>query len=241
MCTHIAIEMVGPQHRVLCTIVLNIGYSIGLVALAGIVYIVRDWRYLSLAVSVPLLLLYSCFFVLPESPRWLIATGNFKKAAKIMKTMAKFNGKTIPDDYEQVLRQKLQRPIQQQVTSPVIDEDEPTFATIGMLDLFKSPNMRAKTLIITFIWFSNTCVYVGLSYYAPALGIVWTNLYCLHNIICICFRRWWDLELFPGRSCGTSNVYFSVAWIALYWSKMDFVFIDDNRWSGLSGNVSGAA
>lgn len=172
MCTHIAIEMVGPQHRVLCTIVLNIGYSIGLVALAGIVYIVRDWRYLSLAVSVPLLLLYSCFFVLPESPRWLIATGNFKKAAKIMKTMAKFNGKTIPDDYEQVLRQKLQRPIQQQVTSPVIDEDEPTFATIGMLDLFKSPNMRAKTLIITFIWFSNTCVYVGLSYYAPALGIV---------------------------------------------------------------------
>lgn len=166
--------MVGPQHRVLCTIVLNIGYSIGLVALAGIVYIVRDWRYLSLAVSVPLLLLYSCFFILPESPRWLIATGNFKKAAKIMKTIAKFNGKTIPDDYEKVLRQKLLRPTQQ--VAEVID-DGPMHPTIGMLDLFKSPNMRAKTLIITFIWFSNTCVYVGLSYYAPALGRQKLNLF----------------------------------------------------------------
>lgn len=159
--------MVGPQHRVLCTIVLNIGYSIGLVALAGIVYIVRDWRYLSLAVSVPLLLLYSCFFVLPESPRWLIATGNFKKAAQIMKTIAKFNGKTIADDYEMVLREKLHRPATSHLQPNM---NTSSSVTIGMLDLFKSPNMRAKTLIITFIWFSNTCVYVGLSYYAPVLG-----------------------------------------------------------------------
>lgn len=126
---------------------------------------IRDWRYLSLAVSVPLLLLFSCFFVLPESPRWLIATGNYKRAASVMKTIAKFNGKSISDDYEMVLRRKMARPaIGPQVLAPEAPE------SIGMLDLFRTANMRAKTLIITFIWFSNTCVYVGLSYYAPALG-----------------------------------------------------------------------
>lgn len=173
-----AIELVGPSHRVLCTIVLNIAYSIGLVLLACIVYVVRDWRYLSLAVSLPLLLLYSCFFILPESPRWLIATGNFKRAAKVMKTIARFNGKIVPDNYEQVLREKMQvRPVRgdaleqhQQQTTPTSTETEGSMPALGMLDLFKTPNMRAKTLIITFVWFSNTCVYVGLSYYAPALG-----------------------------------------------------------------------
>lgn len=80
-----------------------------------------------------------------------------------MKTMAKFNRKIIPDDYEEVLKSKLKCNGMASIPKEVIQ-------SIGIFDLFRTYNMRAKTLIITFIWFSNTCVYVGLSYYAPALG-----------------------------------------------------------------------
>lgn len=85
----LAIEMVGPKHRVFCTIVSNIAYSIGLILLAVIVYVFRDWRVLSLAVSLPLGSLLFCYAALPESPRWLIATHKYKRAAKVMKTMAR--------------------------------------------------------------------------------------------------------------------------------------------------------
>lgn len=110
----------------------------------------------------PLLILFCCFCILPESPRWLIATKQYKKAAKIMTTIGRFNGKQMPHDYETVLREK---------TLKVKDEtNSDTQDKYGIKDLFATPNMFKKTLIITFIWFSNTSVYVGLSYYAPALG-----------------------------------------------------------------------
>lgn len=154
--------MVGPEKRVFCTIVSNIAYSCGLVLLAGVVYIVRDWQYLTLAVSLPLLLLFSCFFVLPESPRWLMAVGQPRKAAKVLKTMARVNGLTVIPDFISIIEQKFHCNNDQRSnknsTSP------------GILDLFRTKNMCRKTLIITLIWFANTSVYVGLSYYAPALG-----------------------------------------------------------------------
>lgn len=185
----LAIELVGPKHRVFCTIVLNIAYSIGLVLLAGIVYFVRDWRYLSLAVSLPLLILFFFFFTLPESPRWLVATGKYRRAARIMSEMARLNEKVIPDDYEEVLRRHFD-------PSPHEPNDSKP-PNIGVYDLFRTSNMRAKTLIITFIWFANTCVYVGLSYYAPALGgdEIW-NFFLAGAVELPTY-----LFLWPGLSC----------------------------------------
>lgn len=158
----LAIELVGPQRRVFCTIVTNIAYSIGLVILSGIVYLVRDWRLLSLAVSIPLMLLFTCFCILPESPRWLVATQKYKEAAKIMKLMSRFNGKQISIDYEKLLSERGHK-------LKEISEKN-SINSYGIRDLFATPNMFRKTVIITFIWFANTSVYVGLSYYAPTLG-----------------------------------------------------------------------
>ncbi|KAL7050719.1 hypothetical protein ACKWTF_004188 [Chironomus riparius] len=160
----LAIELVGPTRRVFCTIVSNIAYSIGLTSLAGIVYMIRDWRMLSIAVSMPLLLLFMCYFTLPESPRWLVATHKYEKAAKVMKTIARFNGKTLPANYESTLKERTMAYENMQNMQSTEKQ------SYGICDLFATANMTRKTTIITFIWFCITSVYVGLSYYAPSLG-----------------------------------------------------------------------
>nr|XP_019544411.2 beta-alanine transporter isoform X1 [Aedes albopictus] len=157
----LAIELVEPSKRDFCTIVSNIAYSIGLILLAGVVYIFRDWRSLSLAVSLPLLLLFGFYCFIPESPRWLVTRNRFKDAAQVMVTMAKLNGMSIPSNYEHTLKSKF---------SVSTDVSDKLAYNYGIRDLFAGRQMARKTIIITFIWFTNTSVYVGLSYYAPALG-----------------------------------------------------------------------
>lgn len=114
---------------------------------------------LALITSVPFLLLFLFWWMLPESPRWLLAQGKFQEAELILNKMAKINGKQLPPNYMNQLRKKLNQ-----------DVEIEQHVNYGIRDLFKHPRLRWKTIIITFIWFTNTSVYVGLSYYAPALG-----------------------------------------------------------------------
>ncbi|XP_047534605.1 beta-alanine transporter [Vanessa atalanta] len=160
----LAIELVGPKCRTLCTILSNIAYSMGLIMLAGVVYLVRDWRHLALATTLPFITFFLYFWPMPESPRWLLARGQFEKAEIILKQMARMNGKSLPANYMVHLRRKYESDKLKQ------DLEKEKSRKYGILDLFRTPNLRKKTIIITFIWFTNTSVYVGLSYYAPVLG-----------------------------------------------------------------------
>lgn len=54
-----AIEIVGPKYRTRCTILNNIAYSLGLVMLAGAVYVCRNWRYMAIITSAPFCLFFA--------------------------------------------------------------------------------------------------------------------------------------------------------------------------------------
>jgi hypothetical protein len=59
-----------------------------------------------------------CFLVLrvlPESPRWLLARGRFEEAEKILKKMARVNGKSLPANY--MVQLKVREWMSESVTS----------------------------------------------------------------------------------------------------------------------------
>ncbi|XKL65439.1 hypothetical protein PGB90_008859 [Kerria lacca] len=155
------IELVGPKYRTRCTIYSNIAYSFGLVALAGIVFVFKNWRYLALITSAPFLLFFIYWWYMPESPRWLLASGRYEEAVKILNNMARINGTQLTNIHLIKLKEKF---MGEKNTLPQKTKK------YGVNDLFKYKSLRKKTIIITFIWFTNTSVYVGLSYYAPALS-----------------------------------------------------------------------
>lgn len=151
----------GPEYRSFVTVMTCTFYTFGIMMLAVLTYLVRDWVRMCLYTSVPFLLYFLYMIVMPESPRWLLAKGKLEDALNILEVMAKVNGKKLPESFrmklhEQVEADKLR--VKEKVKS------------LNSFDLCKTPNMRLKTLLITLNWFANETVYVGLSYYGPSLG-----------------------------------------------------------------------
>ncbi|KAG7188844.1 hypothetical protein KM043_008450 [Ampulex compressa] len=159
----ISLELVGPNYRSFVTVMTCSFYTMGLCMLAGVTYLIRDWRTLAITTSAPFLLYFFYWWFLPESPRWLLAKGRLGEANDILETLARVNGKKLPASFTQKLRQRM-------MMSRSKSEEERLRHGPGVLSLFKTPNMRLKTCLITLNWFANNMVYVGLSYYGPALG-----------------------------------------------------------------------
>ncbi|CAH1775500.1 unnamed protein product [Owenia fusiformis] len=180
----------------------------GYAVLSGLAYGAREFENLQVVMAVPRLVFFSFFWIIPESPRWLVSQKRQDEAIKILTYMAEVNGRTMPDKIDFT---------EEYIKNDTIDKldgenDSRTKGTI--VDLVRTPRIRARYFIMCTIWFV-TAVYYGLSLNSGGLaGSVFVNttisavadiiawLFCINSIGRV--GRKWPLVgalIFGGIAC----------------------------------------
>lgn len=148
----LAMELVGPSRRTICGVSFQIMFAIGIMVLAGWGYLIDNRFYLQVVYGLHAIILLPHWFLMDESPRWLWAQGRARESVAIIEKALKMNGSTETLETSVLVSQC-------KVTCAKYSDDQ----SGGTRDLFKTPNMLKKTLIICGCWFANSVVYYGLS------------------------------------------------------------------------------
>uniref|UniRef100_A0A087Y8F3 Si:dkey-166k12.1 n=1 Tax=Poecilia formosa TaxID=48698 RepID=A0A087Y8F3_POEFO len=158
-------EWTCTKRRMLAGIITDYTFGLGYMLLAGVAYLIRDWRKLQLAISAPGFLLIFYIRVLPQSARWLLANDRREEAIALLRKAALVNGRSTCPTNPSIHRLKVNRRKEIGCGSK---------RSHSAMDLIRTPQMRKRTIILFYIWFVNVLVYYGLSLGVSRLG---TDLY----------------------------------------------------------------
>ncbi|XP_053694419.1 organic cation transporter protein isoform X2 [Sabethes cyaneus] len=142
----LAIEYVDGKWRTIAGMYNLFPLPVSYIMISGIAYLTQDHRKLQLCIGLPGVLLCFLWFVLPESPRWLLCKGRVAEVKDIVRKAAAFNNRSLPDNLDKLLK------------PPVNDDD----AMAGACDLFRTRYLRRVTFCFLCIWFTMNLVYYGL-------------------------------------------------------------------------------
>ncbi|KAL1254296.1 hypothetical protein QQF64_016525 [Cirrhinus molitorella] len=160
-------EWTGPKKRMLAGVITDYFFGFGYILLAGVAYLIRDWRKLQLAISAPGFLFLFYIWVLPKSARWLMANNKHEEAVDLIHKAALINGKPLVDGDIELCQ------------SPKNSEKLQDLRKYTVIDLVRTPKMRKQSLILFYLWFVNVLVYYGLSLNISDFGM---NIYLTQMI-----------------------------------------------------------
>ncbi|XP_074649148.1 organic cation transporter protein-like [Tubulanus polymorphus] len=184
-------EFLGPKWRSLATN--RIGWHIGPAIMIISAYLLREWRYVSIVISVWTLpaFLVAIFF-LPESARWLIQKKRYDEAEFWVKKMAMMNRRTVPN--LNILIQKIGE-----------SEKRPPSKRYTYLDLFRSRSMAVMSLCVMYAWFCSSFISYGL---AGRMGAFVGNLYLNLGIsMCASMFVQWIICVYALNWIGRRKAY----------------------------------
>ncbi|KAJ8711997.1 hypothetical protein PYW08_008951 [Mythimna loreyi] len=148
----IVMESVGPRYREVTGCLFQIPFIIGHMTVPLFAYYFRNWNTYLLALGLPPLIYLGYFFVLTESPRWLVSVGRVREATAIVTRAAKLN---------KLPTAKIEETLTQLSKEICAKADEPK---LNYSDLFRK-SLLLKTCCCCFIWLITGVTYFGFNQY----------------------------------------------------------------------------
>ena len=172
----ISCEYVVPEQRGKMKLLLEFAWPISMSLLSFVMWAFKGhWVFGGLATTLPFLIFLPAYQVLPESPRWLAATGKSEKAEKILTQLAIENKNPVPKNLTNRLK--------------LCSETDST--NINLLNLFQYQKQSFRIALVAVTTVSAIVIYYGVTLNLTNIG---GNIYFNFFILAI-------MEL-PGYIAG---------------------------------------
>ncbi|XP_076819847.1 organic cation transporter protein-like [Clavelina lepadiformis] len=174
-------EMVVVQHRVSLQQLTEVFFALGLIALSMVAFVARDWRIIQLVLTVPVAFSIIVWWLIPESPRWLIYRNRHQEAERVIDLIYAYNRYLQPkisqfdgsDEEFSPARDNGELRAEQSEGRVSDGKGENVFVEqpqYGIADMLRTPALRKVSLAHFYNWFAVSCVYYGLTLNAAELG-----------------------------------------------------------------------
>ncbi|XP_033330693.2 organic cation transporter protein [Megalopta genalis] len=137
----LSLELFPAKARTFVALVMQIAWAIGLLLLAALSYVIPDWRILQLAISVPTAVTVLYIWIVPESPRWLLAKGKITEADMALERIVKYNGCCIRSHKENVKTEE----IETENTTPLKPERKSRLSSSDLKKLKTDTEMKEES------------------------------------------------------------------------------------------------
>ena len=87
----LSVELVGNKYKTIVGALYQVPFALGEILIGLAAMGIRDYRWFQTVLAIPCILMLGLYFIIPESPRWLITKKRYKEAQEIIESAAKFN------------------------------------------------------------------------------------------------------------------------------------------------------